>query len=159
MTTVTAPCQENGDRHNLTEVSALNNAIVHMPGKEDKIPRAQIIALLRRAGAPVEAHRDAIESSPDDDPFAGLDLIDDPLVDFLTPTQISAYYRGQMHLFEPVPAAEITRVEPIREARGWRAAVTTGRRSPRPVDSNRPTSSCDPRLDGGTASGPSIEGA
>jgi hypothetical protein len=153
--TVATPGQENGDRRNLTELNALSNSIVQIEGGQDKPSRAQGTALLRRAGAHVRAQRDAMESTTaDKGAVAGFDLIDDPLVDHLTPAQISGYYRARMHVFEPTPAAEIRRVEPIRGARGRRAAVTAGRRPRRSVDSNRPPSSRDLRQDDGIAPGP-----
>jgi hypothetical protein len=149
------PGQENGDRRNFTELNALNNSIVQMENGPDKVSRARVVALLRRAGGLVRAHHNAIEAASA--AFTGFDHIDDPRLELLTRAQLIAHYRSQMHLFEPTPAANVRLVDPIRAPRDWRAAVVAGSRSRQSVDSNRPPSSRDPRQDDGSAPRPSIE--
>ena len=108
----------------------MNSAIVHEAGDEDKVPRAQIIALLRRAGRLVRAQEDASRAAAAV-AITGFDQIDHPVFAHLTTAQVLAHYRANMDLFEPAPA--IHRVEPIKGARGWRAAITAGRRPRRSV--------------------------
>ncbi len=84
------------------EINDLNSPIVHMQVNSDKVLRIQIMSLLRRTGTIVRAWHDARTSSAEDeDDLHDTPHVDNPLLDIMTPAQVSSWYRSQMSVFEP----------------------------------------------------------